>query len=523
MTVLISIGVIALFFIIPFFVGNIYALVFRKKEQGIATSYFSGLAIVYAGLLALQMIFVKFGFNFVKASKAYHIYFLTLGVLGFVCLIIRVMRKQVPKADIVWTKKAWWIYAIIVLQGVLYIGLKNPYFENNSLWELAKITMQSGTIYEYNAFSNLQTVAGFPLSNKLMFLPVLYAYVSSVFGINVAWIVNYIMPIVTFVSFYLIMILWIQKLAGEEKMKWTRLLVFMICIVQLGDAWSHSTAFRVLHTGYTGEAIFFGVLFAYCLYEIKNGCYLIGAVSLLSFPGLVKYDALIVFIKEFGTYWKEMAYYSGFTVLFILAVVLFVNRSKKISSHLLNLNLTICLEFVRMWDKTVGVEEKRWRKLVNGAVLTTVLLLCGNITIVSEATEWRSNVYGATETEYELLEELSAQVAGGEKISVLAHDNINKWVGRLDFPIETIVGYDYAHNATDWYSYEEYDDEHVQAWEIVHMPDRLLAEIDEVTDRFEPDYIVLERITQVLPIRDNPNYDCVIEGRDYLVYSVDKK
>ena len=126
MTVLISIGVIALFFIIPFFVGNIYALVFRKKEQGIATSYFSGLAIVYAGLLALQMIFVKFGFNFVKASKVYHIYFLTLGVLGFVCLIIRAMRKQVPKADIVWTKKAWWIYAIIVLQGVLYIGLKNP-------------------------------------------------------------------------------------------------------------------------------------------------------------------------------------------------------------------------------------------------------------------------------------------------------------------------------------------------------------------------------------------------------------
>ena len=53
--------------------------------------------------------------------------------------------------------------------------------------------------------------------------------------------------------------------------------------------------------------------------------------------------------------------------------------------------------------------------------------------------------------------------------------------------------------------------------------ENLYAQLESGELEYKPDYIVLERITQILPIRDNPNYDCVIEGRDYLVYSVDKK
>ena len=68
MTVLISIGVIVLFFIIPYLVGNAYALVFRKKTMGNARRYFSGMAIVYAGLFVLQLIFVIFKFNLEMAS-----------------------------------------------------------------------------------------------------------------------------------------------------------------------------------------------------------------------------------------------------------------------------------------------------------------------------------------------------------------------------------------------------------------------------------------------------------------------
>ena len=523
MTILISVGIIALFFCIPYLTGNIYALMLRKKTTGIVGTYLSGLAIVYLGLLALQMAFIKLRFDFEYAAKMYHIFFLALGVLGFVCLLIRATKKHSLKMDIVWTKKAWWVYVLILVQGVLYIVFKNPYFENNSLWETAKITMQTGTIYEYNAFSGLQTVAGFPLSNKLMFLPVLYAYISTVFGVNVAVIVNYIVPVVTFVSFYLVMILWVQKLAQEEKINWTRMLVALICIIQVGDAWSHSTAFRVLHTGYMGEAIFFGILVPYVLMGMKNKCYLIAGAGLLAFPGLVKFDALMIFIKEFGTYWKEMAYCSGMTVLCIISIALYIRRSKKISPHLLNLNLTICLEFCHVWEYVVSGEENRRKSVCNGGVLVALLLLCGNMTVVSDATEWRSNLYGATKTEYEILKQFSDEIAEGKAVSVLAHDDINKWICRLDFPIDTIVGYDYAHNATDWYSYEDYDEEHIQAWETIHVLDGLLMEIDDVTEKFDIDYIILERITEILPIRDDPDYKCVIRDEEYLVYSVDKK
>ena len=36
-------------------------------------------------------------------------------------------------------------------QGILYIGLKNPYFENNALLETTRVTLETGTIYKYNA------------------------------------------------------------------------------------------------------------------------------------------------------------------------------------------------------------------------------------------------------------------------------------------------------------------------------------------------------------------------------------
>lgn len=523
MTILISIGIIALFFCIPFLMGNVYAVVFRKNTIGIVRTYLSGLAIVYALLLVLQMAFVKLRFDFNDAAKVYNILFAGIGVLGLVCLLIRIFKKQGLKTDIVWSKKAWWIYALIVMQGILYIVLKNPYFENNSLWEITKITMQTGTIYEYNAFTGLQTVAGFPLSNKLMFLPVLYAYICTVFGINVAVMINYIAPVVTFITFYLVMILWIQKLGEEEKLEWTRLLIALVCIVQVGDAWSHSTSFRVLHTGYMGEAIFFGILLAYGLYEIKNRWYLIPCACVIAFPGLVKYDAVIVFAKALGEYWKEMGYNSGMTVLFIVSAVIYIARNKKISPHLLNLNLTICVEFYRIWERVVSSENTELRKASNGIVLGALLLLCGNMTIISGAIEWRSNIYGATKTEYELLQNISEDIAKGKDVTVLAHDNINKWICKLDFPIETVVGYDYANNETGWYSYEEYDEELIQAWESIHVLDGLLMEIDEVTDNLDIDYIILERITEILPIRDNPDYTCVIQGEDYLVYSVDKK
>ena len=523
MTILVSACLIILFFIIPYLVGNIYSVVFRKKIMGFVSTYVSGMAIVYAVLFALQLVIIKFRLDFSDVKRIYHILFGVLVVLGGISFAWKVCKEKSVQWDIVWKKKNIWIYGLILLQGFLYIVLKNPYFENNALLETTKVTIETGTIYGYNAFTGNEAIAGFPLSNKLMFLPMLYAYISTTFGINPAILFNFIVPTVTFLSFYLVMILWVQKLGEEHRMHFDVLLLILIWIVQVGDHWSHSTAFRILHTGYMGEAIFFGVIIPYALYMIKNKCYLIPAVCVLTFPGLIKYDAIIDFIKGFGGYWKESAICGGMLIIYIIAVIYYINAHKKISTHLLNLNLTICLSFVEIWNAVIKKEKDKRRKVVGGILLLGLLLMCGNMTIVSNKTQWRSNMYGAPKAEYELLKTIEA---GDEKNSlrIMAHDELLCWVRRLDFDFIPVVGYDLGGNQVEWYSYETYEEPYVKLWESVHhVTSEMEAELMELKEEIPMDYIVVKRITEMVPIYDNPELKCVYKTPSYLVYSVDKK
>ena len=406
---------------------------------------------------------------------------------------------------------------------MLYIGLKNPYFENNALLETAKVTLETGTIYEFNAFTGKEAVAGFPLSNKLIFLPVFYAYISKVFGVNASVLLNFVVPAVTFISFYLGMFLWVQRLGEETQIKWENLLLMLIWILQIGDGWSHSTSFQILHSGYTGEALFFGVLAAYALYSIKNRSYFIALVCVCTFPGLIKYDAVFDFLKGLNEYRKEGAMYGGMLLVYILALVYYVLRYKKISAHLLNLNLTICLSAMEIRNKVVCKGSTRLRKMINGAVVLLLLLMCGNIMLISNATDWRSNVYGVTQDEYKLLEKLASDNEGSS-IKVMATDDLAKWIKRSEFEIEPVVGYDLGGKGVWWYSYEKYDENHQSLWQNVnHATVDMEQELMFLKEEIEMDYVIVKRITEIVPIRENDELKCVYETPSYLVYSVDKK
>ncbi len=523
MTALVSGGVVLLFILIPYLTGNAYGFVFRKKTMGIVSTYLSGVAIVYALLTVIQLIVVKFKFNFNETVNVYHILFIACGVLGSIGLVLRICKDKAVKWDVLLSKKSIWILGLIVCQGILYIVLKNPYFENNALLETTGITMETGTVYEYNAFTGKEVLVGFPLSNKLIFLPVFYAYISTVFGVNQAVLFNFVIPVVTFLSFYLVMLLWVQRLGEEHRVKWEMLLLMLLWIVQVGDGWSHSTAFRILHSGYTGEAIFFGVIMAYALYAIKNKCYLIALTCVCTFPGLIKYDAVFDFIKSINEYRKEGAMYGGMLLVYILAIVFYVIKYKRISAHLLNLILTTSLTAAKLWENLVVAKQSRIEKVINGTVVLGLLLMCGNMMLVSNTTEWRSNVYGATQDEYELLEKLDAENEDGV-IKVVACDELARWIKRLDLDIEPVIGYDLGGKGVWWYSYEEYDESHTRLWQNVNYATAdMEQELMLLKDEIEMDYIVVKRITELVPIYGNDELECVYETPSYLVYSVDKK
>ena len=522
MTALTIIGLILLFMLVPYLIGNVYGFVFRKKEMGIVSTYLAGMAIIYALLTILQFAIIKFKFNFIEVTKMYSVVFITCAVLGVTSLIIRFVKQKAIYWDVELSKKSIWILGMILLQGVLYIGLKTPYFEDNALLETARVTLDTGSVYEYNAFTGMKAQAGFPLSNKLMFLPVLYAYISSFSGVDLAIMFNFVMPIVTFVSFYSVMILWIQKLSKENGKKWEVWLFLLVWIVQVSDGFNHSTAFRVLHSGYAGEAIFFGVLFAYALYAIKNKSYLIALVSVMTFPGLIKYDLLIEFAKKFDEYWKMAALGGGMLLIYIMSTMYIVIKNRKIGIEILNVNLTTTNAIVAIWEKVVAGENKMSKKITYGGVVLLVLLMCGNIMIISDATAWRSNLYGVTKAEYEVLKMLDEDGEMGKR--VVACEEMAKWIKRMGVNAEPVIGYDLGAQNVSWYSYENYDENHTKLWQSVNFATvNMEQELETLSEEIDMDYIVVKRLTELIPITKSERIKCVYDTPDYIVYFVDKK
>lgn len=522
MTVLLVVCMIIAFFLVPYLTGNVYGFVFRKKNMGIVSTYLSGMVLVYASLTVMQFVVVKFKFDFQDVILMYHILFVACVVAGGVGLALRKWKDDALKWDVMLTKKNLWVLGLILLQGILYIGCKNPYFDNNALLETTKVTMETGTIYEYSGFTLKEAVAGFPLSNKLMFFPMLYAYVSTIFGLNPALILNFVAPVVTFISFYLVMLLWVQKLGKEHTVKWELLLSLLVFVVQVGDGWSHATSFRILHSGYMGEAIFFGVIIPYGLFMIKNRCYLIALAGVAAFPGLFKYDAVIDLVKGIVQYWKEGTSYGGMLLVYVMAVICYVMIYRKLSMHLLIPNLTISHLVSFVWQKVVKQENGKWYKLRNALLVLVILLLCGNVRFVSDATEYRSNVYGAGKTEYEVLEWIEKEHPK-RPVKVMACDEVGQWIRRTDFDVEPVVGYDLGEKSVQWYSYELYDENYTALWKSVNNPTPYLEEeLMKLIDEIEMDYIVMERITEEVPVKDNGTLKCVYESSSYLVYFVDK-
>ena len=522
MTSLMIIGLILLFMIVPYLLGNVYGFAFRKKKMGVVATYLAGMAIMYAILTALQFLVVKFKFNFGEVTKIYSVAFIVCIVLGVIALMIRGIKQRAIYWDVKLSKKSVWILGMVFLQGILYIGLKNPYFEDNALLETARVTLETGTVYECNAFTGMKVQAGFPLSNKLMFLPMLYAYISAISGVDLALMFNFVMPVVTFISFYLVMLLWVQKLAKEHEQRWELWLFLLVWIVQVGDGFNHSTSFRILHSGYTGEAIFFGVLLTYALYEIKNKGYLIALGSIATFLGLVKYDLLMDFAKRCDEYWKEAALSGGILLIYILTVIYMMVKRKKIAVEMLNVNLIITSIAVVVWKEIVECEKNKLKRLGRGGLVLLAFLMCGNVMVVSNATSWRNNQYGIDKEEYEVIRVLDEQSEFGKQVA--ACDEVVKWLKRLDVKVEPVIGYDLGGVKTGWYSYEKYNETQIKLWtSINYAMASMEQDLNVLSDEIDMDYVVVRRVTENIPIEGNDLIKCVYDSPDYLVYSVDKK
>ncbi len=503
--------------------GSVYNTFIMKKNRGTVSSCLTGLIFLLFYLFIIQLFVVKMDWTFRQTSRCYTAFFLAIVLLGTIARFVMHKRgyKYENKHQV--TKKEVILYVIIVLQGILCIGLKNPYFKDNGLMEMTKVILDTDSIYDYNAFTGVVCLKGFPLSNKLMVMPQLYAYLSDIFGLEVSLLYNYAIPILTFISYYAVMILCCKKMEEESQIAWQRLLFAVILLTQLGDYWTQTVSFRVLHSGYMGEAVLLGIIVPFIIYEIKNNSYSICMLSIFSVPLLIKYDTIFELIMDFSYYLGQAGYHGGMWILYVISVLWLFFGKHGNKMEILNVNLTISYCLCQLWNWICTQKKDKRVKVLSGCFVTLVLLLSGNLTFVSDATEWRSNVYGAEKEEYQVLSYIANEAYDGDVLKVMACAEVNQWINRLDLPIDTVVGHDMDTLEVGWYSYEEYDANYTRLWENINqVTNNLELELMELIDLIEMDYIILNNATDILPIRDNERIQYCFQTPSYTVYSVDK-
>ena len=107
---------------------------------------------------------------------------------------------------------------------------------------------------------------------------------------------------------------------------------------------------------------------------------------------------------------------------------------------------------------------------------------------------------------------------------ILASEEANKWIRRMDTEMQPLVGYSRDGYYISWYSYEAYSDEALQAREAVNMyPDYPISAFREFISDVRCDYIIFKRgniIDGEIRLKEEiPNIELVYVNEQYYVFS----
>lgn len=514
---------------VPYMIGNICAIKKTVKKTSVVEKYLNGMVFILSILLVLQAVFIKFKFDFGKIEKTYTTVIsvlIILGILGLALCIVRKKGLKFPLKGFVKNKGSFAALILIIVQVIINVGLYNTYYENNATIETARTILQTGTIYQYGSFTGRIATYAFPLSNKLMILPVLYAWLSDLFHVDVAVVMGICVPIMTISLMYAVVVLWVKKIYPDDMQKQNRFMLLYIMLVWFGDYIQYATPFRVLHMGYSGEAILFGILLPYAFYRLKEKKYSIPMLTLFTIPALIKFDAIVVFLKDIVSYFYRVNTGGGYLLLWILAIVYLWARGK----HKISLQ-TPCILITIAEGMTETVEQcKNNMKKYKAApmvIVSLVVFLAGTMRILPHEISKRDNVYSIDSEEMDVLTFLEDDYVQEGKAGVpivLAADQLNKWIRRMDVSAQPLLGYAIDGYDINWYSYEGYSDEKLAARALMNTYcNDANKEFIDTLNRVECDYYifykkyVLER--EIDRIADGLGAKIIYDDGKYLVYS----
>ena len=267
---------IILMFILPFAAGTVCKGILRWKETNQIETYLIGFFFVLflQGVILVPCVFLGLSFDLAA--------YLILGVNGGIFLLggmmavytalhTRKSEEQEDKRKLFWRKGDKFLYfamMVVFVLVVVKIILGQDILRDDIVLETVNTTIINGSMFTHHPLTGMMMDGGMITSKKVVTLPLFYAAVVKLIGIEADTFLYLIVNVWIVGCSYYACLLLLSKLTTVTRSKiYSYFAVFGLLLLS-GDYHKGTLTYRLLYQGYEGVTICFAVLMPYLLYVI---------------------------------------------------------------------------------------------------------------------------------------------------------------------------------------------------------------------------------------------------------------
>lgn len=264
-----------IFMMLPYLAGYSCKSILRWKETNQIETYLIGFFLLFLVQAVVFIPCVWMGTSLVYAVNLVAAAFAVILILFFgVLLVTRIRREKGVAADtakVSWkkTERIYFGFMVAVFLLILFrMASTLDVLREDIVLETVLTTLESDSLYQVHPLTGRMMEAGMITSKKIITLPLFYAAVVKMTGLDASVFLYLVMGVLTLLGAYYASALLFTQVSSITRGKLYMFWLVMGLLILSGDYHTGVISYKLLYQGYEGSTICFGVILPYLLYLI---------------------------------------------------------------------------------------------------------------------------------------------------------------------------------------------------------------------------------------------------------------
>ncbi len=263
------------FMMLPYMAGYSCKSILRWKETNQIETYLIGFFFLFFLQAVVFIPFVWLGKSLTDAVGILYLIVLILALLFVFSMVGAFIKKRKSEVEPItkspWKKtdRAYFLLMIFVfLLILLRMAMGMDLLREDIVLETVLSTIQSDSLFVTHPLTGRIMEAGMISSKKIITLPLFYAGVVRMTGMDAGVFLYFVMGVVTLLCAYYANSLLFSQMSSSTRSKLYIFRIIFGLLILSGDYDVNVISYKLLYQGYEGSTICFGVILPYLLYLI---------------------------------------------------------------------------------------------------------------------------------------------------------------------------------------------------------------------------------------------------------------